>query len=172
METSAHPQSDGAAGGGGGVEPSNINLKLILICLGLVFVGGILLHLVLRAQFDYFVQTKFLADQEASGQQVLPSLSESRTRFPEPRLQISPPLDLKQMVASNDAQLNSYGWVDPKAGIVRIPIDRAMEILSQKGLPTRRGLNDAKAGPSTLQLQQSRPEQYHPQPQKTNENRN
>ena len=33
--------------------------------------------------------------------------------------------------------LNSYGWVDPKAGVVRIPIDRAMDLLLQKGLPVR-----------------------------------
>ena len=33
--------------------------------------------------------------------------------------------------------LNSYGWVDQQAGVVRIPIDRAMELLAQRGLPTR-----------------------------------
>ena len=33
--------------------------------------------------------------------------------------------------------LHSYGWVDQPAGVVRIPIDRAMELLAQRGLPTR-----------------------------------
>ena len=33
--------------------------------------------------------------------------------------------------------LHSYGWVDQQAGVVRIPIDRAMELLAQRGLPTR-----------------------------------
>ena len=33
--------------------------------------------------------------------------------------------------------LNSYGWVDQQAGVVRIPIDRAMDLLAQRGLPTR-----------------------------------
>jgi hypothetical protein len=33
--------------------------------------------------------------------------------------------------------LNSYGWVDHSAGVVHIPIDRAMQLLAQRGLPTR-----------------------------------
>jgi hypothetical protein len=31
--------------------------------------------------------------------------------------------------------LNTYGWVDKNAGKVRLPIDRAMDELAQKGLP-------------------------------------
>lgn len=34
--------------------------------------------------------------------------------------------------------LHSYGWVDQKAGVVRIPIDRAMTLLLQRGLPARK----------------------------------
>ena len=30
--------------------------------------------------------------------------------------------------------LHSYGWVDQQAGIVRIPIDRAMTLLTERGL--------------------------------------
>ena len=33
--------------------------------------------------------------------------------------------------------LYSYGWVDERAGIVRIPIERAMDLLVQRGLPLR-----------------------------------
>jgi hypothetical protein len=32
-------------------------------------------------------------------------------------------------------QLNSYGWVDEKAGVAHIPIERAMELIAQRGLP-------------------------------------
>jgi hypothetical protein len=42
------------------------------------------------------------------------------------------------MRAAEDAALDSYGWVDKDAGIVRIPVDRAMEILAKKGLPSRK----------------------------------
>lgn len=36
-----------------------------------------------------------------------------------------------------DQLLHSYGWVDQNAGVVRIPIERAMDLLLQRGLPTR-----------------------------------
>ena len=41
--------------------------------------------------------------------------------------------------------LNSYGWVDQQAGVVRIPIDRAMQLLAQRGLPTRPQAGDRAA---------------------------
>jgi len=54
---------------------------------------------------------------------------------PEPRLQGNPQLDLKIMLRDEDAVLHHYGWVDPDRGIVRLPIERAMEVVAQKGLP-------------------------------------
>jgi hypothetical protein len=57
---------------------------------------------------------------------------------PEPRLQPNPPLDLKKFRESEEAILNGYGWVDPDKGIVRIPVARAMELVAQEGLPTRK----------------------------------
>ncbi len=56
---------------------------------------------------------------------------------PEPRLQADPILDLRRLRAAEDEQLNTYGWIDRSAGTVRIPIARAMELLAQRGLPTR-----------------------------------
>jgi hypothetical protein len=38
---------------------------------------------------------------------------------------------LTELRAKEDAELGSYGWVDRKKGIVRIPIDRAMELVVQ-----------------------------------------
>ncbi|MCX6047619.1 MAG: hypothetical protein NT075_21175 [Chloroflexi bacterium] len=45
--------------------------------------------------------------------------------------------NLAEVVNPALANLHSYGWVDQKAGIVRIPIDRAMTLLLQRGLPAR-----------------------------------
>ena len=53
---------------------------------------------------------------------------------PEPRLQTHPIRDLRDLRAAEDAVLTSYGWVDRKAGIVRIPIARAMELLATRGI--------------------------------------
>jgi hypothetical protein len=54
---------------------------------------------------------------------------------PEPRLQVDEVRDLGRLHEHEDSILNSYGWVDQKAGIVRIPIERAMDIVAQRGLP-------------------------------------
>ncbi len=56
---------------------------------------------------------------------------------PEPRLEAEPGAQLQQLRSEEDKLLHSYGWVDQKAGIVHIPIDRAMDILAQRGLPVR-----------------------------------
>lgn len=46
---------------------------------------------------------------------------------PAPRLQENPRTDLAQRRARWDERLNGYGWVDREAGIVHIPIERAMD---------------------------------------------
>jgi len=56
---------------------------------------------------------------------------------PEPRLQTNPREDLAELRAKEDQVLTSYGWVDKNAGVVRIPIDEAMKLTLQRGLPAR-----------------------------------
>jgi hypothetical protein len=63
------------------------------------------------------------------------------TEFPTPaapRLQPNP-IDqttaieeLEELRAREDAMLNSYDWVDREAGVVRIPIERAMELVVEE----------------------------------------
>ena len=54
------------------------------------------------------------------------------TAPPEPRLQTSPALDLKTLRDAEDTHLHGYAWVDRKAGVVRIPIERAMELVAKE----------------------------------------
>lgn len=61
---------------------------------------------------------------------------QTRAFGPEPRLQVDEARDLNRLREQENALLNSYGWVDQKAGIVRIPIARAMEIVAERGLST------------------------------------
>src|SRR5262245_45448443 len=51
---------------------------------------------------------------------------------PEPRLQTAPAVDLQALRAAEQAELDGYGWVDRDAGVVRIPIARAMELLAKE----------------------------------------
>jgi hypothetical protein len=55
---------------------------------------------------------------------------------PEPRLQASPTRDLQEMLRADRAWLQSYGWVDRSSSIARIPIDRAMQLVLEQGLPS------------------------------------
>jgi hypothetical protein len=54
---------------------------------------------------------------------------------PAPRLQTNPFEDRAALHADEEQQLSSYGWSDRDTGIVRIPIDRAMELISERGIP-------------------------------------
>ena len=56
---------------------------------------------------------------------------------PEPRLQTDPHGDLLKLRESEDQLLNTYGWVDRNAGVVRIPIEQAMKLTVERGLPAR-----------------------------------
>ena len=42
--------------------------------------------------------------------------------------------DLAAFRAKEDAKLHGYAWVDKDAGVVRIPIERAMEMIAERGL--------------------------------------
>ena len=53
--------------------------------------------------------------------------------MPEPHLQPHPLADRATYEARQRATLTQYAWVDRGAGIVRIPIDRAMQILAERG---------------------------------------
>ena len=82
---------------------------------------------------------------------------------PAPQLQVAPAQDLEHYIAGQDRELNSYGWVDQKAGVVRIPIDRAMELLLQKGLPVRGATSKQGAGQiKPGEVEQTVPEGYTP----------
>jgi hypothetical protein len=54
---------------------------------------------------------------------------------PAPRLEDKPLAPRAQLNARENAILGSYGWVDRKAGTVRLPIDRAMDLIAHRGLP-------------------------------------
>jgi hypothetical protein len=58
---------------------------------------------------------------------------------PEPRLQLSGPKEMQEFRAAEEAILGSYGWVQKDAGIVRIPVGRAMDLLAARGLPPAGG---------------------------------
>ncbi len=76
--------------------------------------------------------------EEQAAERPLPPLAATLpSQPPEPRLQVTPAADLATVHQREDALLNTYGWVDAKSGLVRIPVDRAIEVLAERGLPAR-----------------------------------
>ncbi|MGZ4964857.1 MAG: hypothetical protein ACXWIU_04760 [Limisphaerales bacterium] len=80
-----------------------------------------------------------------------------------PRLQISPPADLSKLREEEAQELNTYGWINQTAGVVRIPVDRAMELVLQKGLPAREKGQPGRAGVSSYELQLQRAKDKQPE---------
>jgi hypothetical protein len=66
--------------------------------------------------------------------------------LPPPGLQTMPWTDLKHYRADANTYLHSYGWVDQKTGVARIPIEKAKEMLLKQGLPVRPEAVDAAEG--------------------------
>ena len=61
-------------------------------------------------------------------------------RFPTPRLQNDDGYEeIYEMHQREDLLLENYSWVNPAEGKVRIPIERAMQLVAERGLPVAVG---------------------------------
>jgi hypothetical protein len=68
-----------------------------------------------------------------------PMMTQRPQQPPEPRLQTTPVPNRKLILEQENRQLTTYSWVDSKSGVVRIPVDQAMKLLAERGLPVRDG---------------------------------
>ena len=123
-------------------EGSDINVRGVLGFGAGLAVCTILVCLVLFGMFKLLVsaytsppvtQTAMVGTREPQD----PSAALAKTTFPEPRLQTDYFSDLAKVRQQWNQRLNSYGWLDQNAGKVHIPIERAMELTLQRGLPAR-----------------------------------
>ena len=113
-------------------EESDINVRAVLGFAVALLVVGAVIHVLLALLFGYYTR------EAAQVPRVFPmSADQQQQAPPEPRLQTNPQEDLRQLRAREDAALLGYEWVDKSAGVARIPIDEAMKLIVQRGLPTR-----------------------------------
>lgn len=80
-----------------------------------------------------------LTDQRGRLAKVYPSPSpipEARlpVTFEEPRLQVTPRLDMRAYREREELLLETFGWADRQAGTARIPIERAMDLYVERGV--------------------------------------
>lgn len=108
---------------------------------------GLLLSTVV-VMFAMWALFHFLMSQADQKDEVAPSamMKEKPSLPPEPRLSgvreksqgpVLPKVEMDELRADEDAILNNYGWLDPAKGTVRIPIGQAIDMVAQKGLPTK-----------------------------------
>jgi hypothetical protein len=98
-------------------------------------VGVVVAMLVLTA-LVYPVYS-YLESYRARHSVTLPSRAGRTQLPPQPRLQQNPRRDLESFRAYEDGRLNSYGWIDRSKGVVSMPIDHAMQLTLQRGIPPR-----------------------------------
>jgi hypothetical protein len=136
VETNDDPHAPGATH-----ETRDISTRVVVLFGVSLMVGAVLVHFLTWVLYAFYgsLQAKAYPRQYPMAQVGAPPLP------PTPRLQAQPREDLKTLRAEEQRRLDSYGWVDAARGEVHIPIDRAMELLLQQGLPVRQ----APAGEST-----------------------
>ncbi len=124
---------------GGPLEPAGVSLRLVIwgafgsLALALGALWG------LSAVYDWQVPNRRLPAPE---------------QFPSPRVQTHQAEQRRDLLAEQRRQLAGYAWADPEKALVRIPIERAMDLLAQRGAAAYAPLLPAgpaapAAGPAT-----------------------
>ncbi len=125
--SSAHsPEAHDAAHGAH--ESSDVNLRPVVISGIALLVILVITAALMLGLFD------IMAVQEAHMSPPANPLAatEGQRVPPAPRLQAHPLKDLEELRKAEQDLLTSYAWKDQSAGVVRIPIARAMELLAQR----------------------------------------
>ncbi len=123
MDETKQPHNPGI-----GHETTDVNVWAVgKFAIGLVIVCVVSIALL-------FGLLKFFQSREETS---VANTVEPTKLFPEPQLQKTPIADLKAIRAQEDKLLNGYAWVDQPKGVVRIPVERAIEVLAKRGLPSR-----------------------------------
>ncbi len=84
----------------------------------------------MKWMFAYFARVQTLGPPASPFENV-------RVLPPNPKLQVVPRAELEGYREADRELLTTYGWVDKHNGVVRIPIDRAMDLVLQRGFPAR-----------------------------------
>ena len=114
-------------------EESDVNVSAIIrYGIGLLVIAA-LVHV-----FLWWLQGTYSRQNERAQTQVYPLAAGQQNRLPpSPRFQQNPQQELQDLRARQKAMLEGYGWVSKDAGIARIPIEDAMKMVVERGVPVR-----------------------------------
>lgn len=140
---------------GAGFEQEDLGSKPIIAFIVSVVICGVLIYYVCWGVF-HFLDAFNRKHEDPVSPMAQPQV-ETRTvdpsqiqRFPEPRLEDNERTELNDFRYGEEERLNSYGWVDQSAGVAHIPIDRAMQLIAERGLPTNPRTGTVPASPVNL----------------------
>ena len=116
-----------------GHEHTDVNVWMIVQFAIWLTLSALVVHVLMWVMFRVFV-----TQREAASVSEFPLAVGQEHRLPaEPRLQRFPANEMSTFRTGENERLNSYGWIDRNAGTVHIPIDEAMRLTIERGLPAR-----------------------------------
>ena len=122
--------SDETKHGQEGFEQQDLTAQGVFAFLISLAVGGVLVYFVMKPLFYYFGRVRQRSHQPQQSPLVQQVEADTRivspdeiTKFPQPRLERNERVEIRDFRLKEEQTLNSYGWVDEKAGAVRIPIE-------------------------------------------------
>jgi hypothetical protein len=121
-----------------GYERSDVEARPLLV-LGLVTLCFLVGGLAVSAWVDDYLTARLGGRLEPD------PLEDLRLRSDAPALLAVPARELAEQRAWEAELLDTAGWIDPVNGVVRIPIERALELTLEEGLPVR-APTEAEAG--------------------------
>jgi hypothetical protein len=126
-------------------EESDINVRLVLIGAAIALVLAILMHVGLWGMYVGFRALSRSLDPISPSRVAEPRVDPNVP--PEFIIHWSEPARYLENIRNEEAVfMDSYGWVEPDEGIVRVPIGVAMELALTRGYPTRREPGDPVIG--------------------------
>jgi protein SCO1 len=111
----------------GAYERSDVNIRAMLV-LG----AGMVIGTAAVMAGLWLLWTSLNANARQRQPTVSP-LADTQQMPREPRLQTTPIGDYREFQKEEEKLLHSYGWMDRAKGTVRIPIERAMELIAERG---------------------------------------
>ncbi len=128
----------------GGYEHRDIGSAGVLYFLAGLALAGLLVYFAVNGLYLY-LENRSQAQQTPVSPLVTNAPADTRhipngypqSTFPSPKLEEDERGQLKAIRLKEEQTLSTYDWVDQKAGTVRIPIERAMDLIAQRGLPVR-----------------------------------
>ena len=121
-------------------EPEDLSSRSALYFLAGLVLVGLVVYLIVFGMYR-FLDSYATAHQPPMSPMVTPEADtravtpQNAETFPQPRLEENERTQLRSFIEDQDRKLATYDWVDKDRGTVRIPIDRAMELIAQRGLP-------------------------------------